>query len=166
MKTSTPSGGICALFVAVTAAAATPAPKADSATPAYIRPFGLRETRWTEGQWARQQSLCFTQTIPSVRRVIDKPGSKAAFTNFKLVAGLSHEAKGDCRWGDGDVYKYLEALCYDLAVTGDAELDRDLRNECRQRALRDASERPDETALPAVTQANREAADWMRRAAG
>jgi DUF1680 family protein len=61
-----------------------------------------------------------------VRRVIDKPGSKAAFTNFKLVAGLSQEAKGDCRWGDGDVYKYLEALCYELAVTGDSELDREL----------------------------------------
>ena len=126
MKAATLVGGICALFVAVTAAAATPAPTAETAAPAYIRPFGLRETRWTEGQWARQQALCFTRTIPSVRRVIDKPGSKAAFTNFKLVAGLSQEAKGDCRWGDGDVYKYLEALCYDLAVTGDAELSREL----------------------------------------
>jgi DUF1680 family protein len=126
MKTSIPSGGICTLVVAVTAAAATPAPKADTATPPYIQPFGLRETRWTEGQWARQQALCFTRTIPSVRRVIDKPGSKAAFTNFKLVAGLSQEAKGDCRWGDGDVYKYLEALCHNLAATGDAELDREL----------------------------------------
>ena len=126
MKTSIPSGGICTLVVAVTAAAATPAPKADTATPPYIQPFGLRETRWTEGQWARQQALCFTRTIPSVRRVIDKPGSKAAFTNFKLVAGLSQEAKGDCRWGDGDVYKYLEALFHNLAATGDAELDREL----------------------------------------
>lgn len=41
-----------------------------------------------------------------------------------------------------------------------------LRNECRQRALREASEKPDETALAAITQSNREAADWMRRAAG
>lgn len=41
-----------------------------------------------------------------------------------------------------------------------------LRNECRQRALREASEKPDDAALPAITQAKREAADWMRRAAG
>lgn len=100
---------------------------AESAPPAPpIGAFGLRETRWTEGHWARQQELCYTRTIPSVRRVIDKPGSRAAFTNFKIVAGLSQEAKGDCRWGDGDVYKYLEALCYAWAATGDAALDREL----------------------------------------
>jgi hypothetical protein len=99
---------------------------ADGAAPAAIRTFALGETRWTEGHWARQQELCYTRTIPSVRRVIDRPGSRAAFTNFKLVAGLSQEAKGDCRWGDGDVYKYLESLCYAWAATGDAALDREL----------------------------------------
>lgn len=91
-----------------------------------VRPFGLRETRWAEGHWARQQELCYTSTIPSVRRVIDRPGSRAAFTNFKILAGLSQEQAGNCRWGDGDVYKYLEALCYALASTGDAALDREL----------------------------------------
>lgn len=39
-----------------------------------------------------------------------------------------------------------------------------LRNECRRRGLRDASEQPDDAALSAITAANREAAEWMRRA--
>jgi hypothetical protein len=39
-----------------------------------------------------------------------------------------------------------------------------LGNECRRRGLRDASEQPDEAALSAITAANREAAEWMRRA--
>jgi DUF1680 family protein len=106
--------------------AVAPGAGADAPSLAAIRPFGLQESRWTKGHWAQQQVLCFTRTIPSIRRVIDRPGSKAAFTNFKLVAGQSNEAKGDCRWGDGDVYKYLEALCYALAATGDAALDREL----------------------------------------
>lgn len=36
-----------------------------------------------------------------------------------------------------------------------------LRNETRKRALRDAAEKPDEEAIHAITQANREAAAWM-----
>lgn len=40
-----------------------------------------------------------------------------------------------------------------------------LRNACRRRGLRDASEKPDEAALATITAANREAADWMRKAA-
>lgn len=36
-----------------------------------------------------------------------------------------------------------------------------LRNETRKRALRDADEKPDEEAIHAITQANREAAAWM-----
>jgi DUF1680 family protein len=91
-----------------------------------LRSFGLRETRWTDGHWARQQAVCLSNTIPSVRRVVDKPGSRASFTNFKILAGLSQEKAGDCRWGDGDVYKYLDSLCYAFAATGDAALDREL----------------------------------------
>lgn len=36
-----------------------------------------------------------------------------------------------------------------------------LRNETRKRALRDAAEQPDDAALAMMTQANREAAEWM-----
>jgi hypothetical protein len=39
-----------------------------------------------------------------------------------------------------------------------------LRNNTRKRALRDAAEKPDEAALKAITQANREAAAWMNQA--
>jgi DUF1680 family protein len=91
-----------------------------------IRSFGLRDSQWSEGHWARQETLCFSRTIPSVRLVIDRPGSQAAFTNFKLVLGESHEAQSRCRWGDGDVYKYLEALCHALAATVNPALDREL----------------------------------------
>ncbi len=38
-----------------------------------------------------------------------------------------------------------------------------LRNETRKRALRDAAEKVDEAAIEAITQANREAADWMQK---
>jgi hypothetical protein len=38
-----------------------------------------------------------------------------------------------------------------------------LRNECRKRGLRDAAENPDEGALAAIRDANRAAAEWMRR---
>lgn len=98
----------------------------DAVEGAPVRSFGLRGTRWTEGHWAHQQALCFARTIPSVRRVIDRPGSQAAFTNFRIVSGESQEARSRCRWGDGDVYKYLEALCHALTATGDPALDREL----------------------------------------
>ena len=39
-----------------------------------------------------------------------------------------------------------------------------LRNDSRKRGLRDASEKPDEAALNALTRANRETVEWMGRA--
>ena len=36
-----------------------------------------------------------------------------------------------------------------------------LRNEARKRALRDAAEQPDAETLQILTEANRDAADWM-----
>jgi DUF1680 family protein len=112
------------LLTAATAGdAARGTPPADAV---YLRGFGAKDTRWTEGFWAQQQEICLTQTIPSVRRMIDRPGSRAAYTNFKILAGESSAAKGTCHWGDGDVYKYLEALGYALQQTGDPALDREL----------------------------------------
>jgi len=58
--------------------------------------------------------------------MIDRPGSRAAYTNFRIVTGDVEAAKGTCPWGDGDVYKYLEALCHALRETGDPALDREL----------------------------------------
>ena len=40
-----------------------------------------------------------------------------------------------------------------------------LRNHCRKRGLRDASERPDNEAIEAITSANRETQEWMEQAA-
>lgn len=91
-----------------------------------LRPFALRETRWTQGLWGKQQELSFTSTLGTIRTVIDKPGSRAAFTNFRILLGESQAAPGNCKWGDGDVYKYLETLSYALLETGDAALDREL----------------------------------------
>ncbi len=39
-----------------------------------------------------------------------------------------------------------------------------LRNECRRRGMRDAAEQPDQSALLAITAANQDTAEWMRRA--
>lgn len=112
---------LCAGSFAAGAAGATPADP-----PAYLRPFGLKETRWTQGLWAQQQQLTFTASLGTIRAVIDRPGSRAACTNFLLVTGHSQAAAGNCKWGDGDVYKYLETLAYALLETGDAALEREL----------------------------------------
>ncbi|HCN30715.1 MAG TPA: agarase [Verrucomicrobiales bacterium] len=83
-----------------------------------------------------------------------------------LVADTSaqiREKDGRARHDGPGYAKLLAALrevpsCVGLHLCGAY-----LRNETRKRALRDASEKPDEAALEAITRANRETAAWMER---
>lgn len=149
-------GALVALVLAGSCAAGAEAPRA---TPPYLRWFGAKDTQWTDGFWAKQQELCLTQTIPSVRRMIDRPGSRAAYTNFKILAGDAPAAKGTCQWGDGDVYKYLEALCHSLQQTGDPAIDRELDERI---AVIARAQRPDGY-LHTVNQLAESATPWTKR---
>lgn len=83
-----------------------------------------------------------------------------------LVADTSaqiREKDGRARHDGPGYAKLLAALrevpsCIGLHLCGAY-----LRNETRKRALRDASEVPDEAALESITQANRETGAWMER---
>ena len=82
------------------------------------------EARWTEGFWAEKFELCKNAIIPSIRRAMDIPENSAVFMNFSIAAGLKSGEHRGTDWGDGDCYKWLEAVAHVYGVTGDGELDR------------------------------------------
>ena len=79
---------------------------------------------WTDGFWAEKFDLCKNATIPSIRRAMDIPENSAVFGNFAVAAGLESGEHRGTLWGDGDCYKWLEAVAHIYGITGDAELDR------------------------------------------
>ena len=85
---------------------------------------GPADVRWTRGFWAERFELCRTVTIPAVRQALQNPANAAVLQNLRVAAGLLKGKHLGRDWGDGDCYKWLEAVAHVYAVTRDEKLDR------------------------------------------
>ena len=113
------------LVFAVTLQAADRGLVNTSASPhVVLRSVDLDDARWTDGFWAQRFELCRRVMVPNMKRVMELPGNAATLRNFRIAAGLEKGTFSGTNWGDGDCYKWLEAVACVYAVTRDEKLDR------------------------------------------
>jgi DUF1680 family protein len=82
-------------------------------------PPQLGEVVWTKGFWAKYFKLSKDHIIPSTWEAMNNPINSAVFTNFYITAELKDGEQLGVDWGDGDCYKWMEALSYVYGTTGD-----------------------------------------------
>jgi DUF1680 family protein len=88
-----------------------------------MRSIGMRDVRWTDGLWAQRTTLCRQTMVPTVEGALHHPENAANLDNFLVAAGLQKGKHRGKDWGDGDCYKWLEALAHVYAMTGDRQTD-------------------------------------------
>lgn len=90
-----------------------------------LRPLGLGEVRITGGFWGRRQGVNAHATLPHIHERLESEGW---LVNFDLAAaGRLPEGRRGREFSDSEVYKYLEALAWEIGRTGDADAERALR---------------------------------------
>ncbi|WP_394553225.1 glycoside hydrolase family 127 protein [Agromyces sp. MMS24-JH15] len=77
-----------------------------------LRPLGLDEVAITGGPWARRQRVNGTNTLDHIEGWLEREGWIA---NFDLAAaGALPEGRRGREFSDSEVYKYLEALAWEI----------------------------------------------------
>ncbi len=89
---------------------------------ARIRSVPLQHIQWTDGFWGNWQSVCRTETLPSMWRLMDGAAEKPFLENFRIAAGQASGDHHGAAWNDGDFYKWIEAACGALAQEPDTTL--------------------------------------------
>jgi len=89
-----------------------------------MHPPAPGEVRWTDGFWAKRFHLLRDVSLWEVQRALEHPKNAAVLTNFRTAAGLREGKHLGKDWGDGDCYKWLEAVARVYGMTRDERLDR------------------------------------------
>jgi DUF1680 family protein len=77
-----------------------------------LRPLGLDEVAITGGVWGRRQAVNGTATLDHIERWLEREGWLG---NFDLAAaGTLPEGRRGREFSDSEVYKYLEAIAWEL----------------------------------------------------
>ncbi len=103
-----------------------------------LRPLGLGEVRITGGFWAERQSVNALATLEHIEYWLEREGW---IRNFDLAVqgDLSRERRGR-EFSDSEVYKFLEAMAWEIGRSDDAELESRFRAVVRRVA---AAQEPD-----------------------
>lgn len=90
-----------------------------------FRPLGLSEVRLTDGFWAERQRRNAAATIPHIRARLESEGWLG---NFDLAAaGDLPEGRRGREFSDSEVFKYLEALAWELGREPDERSEENFR---------------------------------------
>lgn len=86
-----------------------------------LRPLAIGEVTITGGFWAKRQQVNSAATLAHIEQWLEREGWIA---NFDLAAagGLPDGRRGR-EFSDSEVYKYLEALAWEIGRTGDSALE-------------------------------------------
>jgi uncharacterized protein len=86
-----------------------------------LRPLGLDEVTITGGFWAQRQQVNATATLAHIEHWLEREGWIA---NFDLAAaGRLPDGRRGREFSDSEVYKYLEALAWEIGRSGDPALE-------------------------------------------
>lgn len=89
-----------------------------------LRPLGLEAVRITGGFWADRQRINGAATLPHIRSWLDREGWIA---NLDLVVTGDLTGRRGRQFSDSEIFKYLEALAWEVGRTGSEELEAELR---------------------------------------
>ncbi|WP_406080862.1 glycoside hydrolase family 127 protein [Micromonospora sp. NBC_00858] len=103
-----------------------------------LRPVGLDKVRITGGFWAERQSINGVATLEHIEHWLEREGW---IRNFDLAVqgDLSRERRGR-EFSDSEIYKFLEAMAWEIGRTGDAELETRFRAIVRRVAAAQESD--------------------------
>ncbi|MFJ2369119.1 glycoside hydrolase family 127 protein [Microbacterium sp. NPDC087665] len=106
-----------------------------------LRPLGLDEVRITGGFWGDRQAINGEATLAHIESRLESEGW---LPNYDLaVAGTLPEGRRGREFADSEVYKYLEALAWEISRT-DAAADAPLEQRFRRVVTRvAAAQEPD-----------------------
>jgi DUF1680 family protein len=91
-----------------------------------LRPLGLDEVHITGGFWAQRQTINSAQTLAHIGHWLEREGW---ITNFDLsVTGGLPEGRRGREFSDSEIYKYLEALAWEIGRTGDDAFEATFRH--------------------------------------
>ncbi len=93
---------------------------------AALRPAGMKSVCWTRGFWADRYALCRDTIVPEMKQALLTPENAACLSNFRIGAGLEKGKHQGTFWGDGDCYKWIEAIAWLYAIGRDPALDREM----------------------------------------
>jgi uncharacterized protein len=86
-----------------------------------LRPLSLGEVTITGGFWAQRQQVNSTATLAHIEQWLEREGWIA---NFDLAAaGELPDGRRGREFSDSEVYKYLEAVAWEIGRTGDPALE-------------------------------------------
>jgi len=96
-----------------------------------LRPLGLGEVRITGGFWAERQSVNAAATLGHIQHWLEREGW---IRNFDLAAGHGDLPGGrrGREFSDSEVYKFLEAMAWEIGRTDDAGLESRFRAVVRR----------------------------------
>lgn len=81
-----------------------------------LRPLGVDEVHITDGFWAQRQRVNGSATLPHIEHWLEKDGWLA---NFDLAAsGTLPAGRRGREFSDSEVYKYLEAVAWEIGRRG------------------------------------------------
>ena len=90
-----------------------------------LRPLGQREVRITGGFWGERQRVNARHTLGHIGSRLESEGW---LPNFDLAAaGTLPDGRRGREFSDSEVYKYLEALAWEIGRSDDPELEARLR---------------------------------------
>ncbi|MFK4837342.1 glycoside hydrolase family 127 protein [Microbacterium sp. ZW T2_14] len=100
----------------------TTAPQAPVA-PAHgrLRPLGQQEVRITGGFWGERQAVNGRNTLAHIESRLESEGWLGNFD--RAAAGTLPEGRRGREFSDSEVYKYLEALAWEIGRTDDVDLE-------------------------------------------
>ena len=104
----------------------SPAPLAPAVpTRGRLRPLGLGDVRITGGFWGERQDVNARHTLAHIGSRLESEGW---LPNFDLaVSGGLPEGRRGREFSDSEVYKYLEALAWEIGRSDDDELEERFR---------------------------------------
>jgi DUF1680 family protein len=86
-----------------------------------LRPLGIDEVTISDGFWARRQQVNASATLAHIEHWLEREGWIA---NFDLAAaGRLPEGRRGREFSDSEVYKYLEAVAWEIGRSGDPALE-------------------------------------------
>lgn len=90
-----------------------------------FRPLGLGDVRVSGGFWAERQSVNALASLPHIECWLERAGWLGNF-DLAVRGDIARERRGR-EFSDSEVYKFLEALAWEIGRTGDAGLESTFR---------------------------------------
>jgi hypothetical protein len=93
---------------------------------AKLQSLPVGSVTWTDGFWAAKERVCNETMVPNMRRLLADDELSHNLANFQIAAGQGDGSHTGPPFGDGDLYKWLEAAVFSFASTHDEELGREI----------------------------------------